>query len=291
MTARDDAVASLVNAGYGQQTAREIIAALVAEEGAQRDRRWAQRIREVGAAKGWSAWAAAFIDPDTEFVDTGMPATETIVAELRRLDRLAVLHEVDEQLAAMTLPEHLKGTLNASSYADAWQACRARVRALATGSPEKDTGGGRQPRAGESTPGLYSIVLAAIGSARGPALPLPAHTQRLLAERVTDAVAPLVPTRPTAHGSLPPGGHVGSPGGKTAEPEPAPEHAFFQPGRSYTDGYWLYRCDAVSTNPDTGEKTALGWLHLPRSRTRSHLMPMTAEDWAAGWTDSASGGM
>lgn len=63
-------------------------------------RGWAAKIREVGEAKGWSTWAAAFIDPDTEFVDTGMPATETIVAELRRLDRAAALREVELAIAA-----------------------------------------------------------------------------------------------------------------------------------------------------------------------------------------------
>lgn len=93
-------------------------------------RGWAAKIREVGAAKGWSVWAAAFLDPDSDFVDTGMPSTESIVAELRRLDRLAILRQVDERLAAMKLPEHLKGTFNAASYADAWQDCRARVASM-----------------------------------------------------------------------------------------------------------------------------------------------------------------
>lgn len=232
MSARDDAVTSLTNAGYSAQIAREILAGVVAEEGAQRDRHWAQRIRwaqcirEVGAAKGWSVWTAALIDPDVSFVDTGMPATETIVAELRRLDRLAVLKEIDEDLATMTLPEYLQGTLYAGSYAQAWQDCRARVQAHASaGGPEKDTSDGDQPPAGESTP--------------------------------------------------------------------APPH-FFQPGHTYTDGSWIYRCDAVSTHPDTGDRTAIGWLRLASSRTRdrarSHVVSLTAEDWADGWTDSATGG-
>ncbi|WP_157855738.1 hypothetical protein [Streptomyces aureocirculatus] len=76
------------------------------------------KIREVGTAKGWSVWAAAYVDPDVEFVDTGMPSTETIVADLRRLDRDSVLREVDEQFAAKKLPDELKGTLNAGSYAE-----------------------------------------------------------------------------------------------------------------------------------------------------------------------------
>ncbi|MGW3197152.1 hypothetical protein ACWDBD_21685 [Streptomyces sp. NPDC001118] len=33
------------------------------------------KIREVGTAKGWSVWAAAYLDPDVEFVDTGMHST------------------------------------------------------------------------------------------------------------------------------------------------------------------------------------------------------------------------
>ncbi|MGW0868917.1 hypothetical protein ACWD3J_16415 [Streptomyces sp. NPDC002755] len=41
------------------------------------------KIREVGTPKGWSVWAAACVDPDVEFVGTGMLSTETIVADLR----------------------------------------------------------------------------------------------------------------------------------------------------------------------------------------------------------------
>ncbi|MDW6057995.1 hypothetical protein SAZ11_07825 [Streptomyces sp. FXJ1.4098] len=94
-------------------------------------REWSVKIREVGTAKGWSVWAAAYMNPDVEFVDTGMPSTESVVAELRRLDRVSVLREVDEQFAAMKLPDELKGTLNAGSYADAWRRCRAIVQAMA----------------------------------------------------------------------------------------------------------------------------------------------------------------
>ena len=38
---------------------------------------------------------------------------------------------VDKRLAAMTLPEHLKGTFNAGSYADAWRHCRNVVQEMA----------------------------------------------------------------------------------------------------------------------------------------------------------------
>ncbi|MDX2545885.1 hypothetical protein ACOT81_38135 [Streptomyces sp. WI04-05B] len=57
--------------------------ALVAASDAELLREWSVKIREVGAAKGWSVWAAAGMDPDVEFVGTGMPSTETVVAELR----------------------------------------------------------------------------------------------------------------------------------------------------------------------------------------------------------------
>jgi len=48
--------------------------------------------------------------------------------------RTEVLSDVDARLAAMTLPEHLKGTFNAGSYADAWRDCRKVVQELA-GTP------------------------------------------------------------------------------------------------------------------------------------------------------------
>ncbi|MFJ4624293.1 hypothetical protein [Streptomyces sp. NPDC088812] len=39
---------------------------------------------------------------------------------------------------------------------------------------------------------------------------------------------------------------------------------FFQPGRTYASGDddWRFRCDAVTTHPDDGERTALGWRHF-----------------------------
>ncbi|MFB7596915.1 hypothetical protein [Streptomyces sp. NPDC056160] len=167
MSARDELrkyVNLLADACTPRETTDNRVEWLYGLVNAETRRECAAKIREVGTAKGWSTWAAAFIDPDTEFVDTGMPATEAIVAELRRRDRLAVLHEVDEHLAAMTLPEHLKGTLNAGSYADAWRECRARVQALAAGAgpekgtgagSEKGTGDGGQPTAGEPTPDFF----------------------------------------------------------------------------------------------------------------------------------------
>jgi hypothetical protein len=41
---------------------------------------------------------------------------------------------------------------------------------------------------------------------------------------------------------------------------------FFQPGRTYTEPGdttdWRFRCDAITTHPETGERTALGWRHF-----------------------------
>jgi hypothetical protein len=115
-------------------------------------REWAAKIRETGAAKGWSTWAAAYLHPDLEFVDTGMPSTETIVAELRRLDRAAVLRE-----AADFYDQVLKdvGT-DVACDPHYWTAVRDVARGLRRRADDaergKDTSGGDQPQAGESTP-------------------------------------------------------------------------------------------------------------------------------------------
>lgn len=61
-------------------------------------RQWAARIEETGRAKGWSLWAAAFLSPDIEFVDGSLPSTESVVAELRRLDRTDFLRGVRRAL-------------------------------------------------------------------------------------------------------------------------------------------------------------------------------------------------
>jgi hypothetical protein len=89
--------------------------------------------------------------------------------------RSATLREVDERLAAMRLPEHLKGTLNAGSYADAWRRCRDIVQAMADEAErEKDTSGGGQPHEGESTPfaGLLAHVTVFELPWTGSTLPL-----------------------------------------------------------------------------------------------------------------------
>lgn len=40
---------------------------------------------------------------------------------------------------------------------------------------------------------------------------------------------------------------------------PAPD--FYQPGYTYsdTDPEWRFRCDSITTHPESGERTALGW--------------------------------
>jgi hypothetical protein len=41
---------------------------------------------------------------------------------------------------------------------------------------------------------------------------------------------------------------------------------FFQVGRTYTEPGdttdWRFRCDAITTHPETGERTAIGWRHF-----------------------------
>lgn len=147
MSAHDDAVASLVNGGYSERIAREILAGVVAEDRAETERRWAAKIREVGTAKGWSVWAAAFLDPDVPFVDTGMPSTETIVAELRRLDRAAILREAAAAINA--LPQGYECDPGRGDAADL-------LRRMADEAERgKDTSGDDQSHAGESTPDFF----------------------------------------------------------------------------------------------------------------------------------------
>jgi hypothetical protein len=40
---------------------------------------------------------------------------------------------------------------------------------------------------------------------------------------------------------------------------------FFQPDHTYRHGPWAFRCDAVTTHPETGERTALGWFRFRKS--------------------------
>jgi hypothetical protein len=52
-----------------------------------------------------------------------------------------------------------------------------------------------------------------------------------------------------------------------ATPEEPAAPDFFQPGTTYTNREnpqydWRFRCDAVTTHPEDGERTALGWRHF-----------------------------
>lgn len=52
---------------------------------------------------------------------------------------------------------------------------------------------------------------------------------------------------------------------------------FFQPGHTYTaDDGWQFRCDSVTSHPDNGELTALGWRHW---RGEWETYAYHADDW------------
>lgn len=61
----------------------------------------ARQVRAIGKVKGWSVWAADYMDPDVEFIDTSMPSTSDIVTELRRLDRSDVRAAAFREAAAL----------------------------------------------------------------------------------------------------------------------------------------------------------------------------------------------
>lgn len=173
MSAHDNAVTSLVNGGYAPQIAREILASVVAEARAESEHRWAARIRELGVAKGWSVWAADFMDPSVDFDGAAMPSTETIVAELRRLDRGAVFREAADavDLGKAGFPDEVRSGAS-------WAARMLRRRADEV-EQEKDTSGGSQPSAGESTPALADLLRCA----EAFEIPRPGNTVPLLVER------------------------------------------------------------------------------------------------------------
>jgi hypothetical protein len=70
-------------------------------------------------------------------------------------------------------------------------------------------------------------------------------------------------------------------GSQPHEGESTPD--FFQPGRTYAHRAWSFRCDAVTTNPQTGERAALGWLRFDDDAWR--LFSATEGAWADGWRD------
>ncbi|MFJ2568143.1 hypothetical protein ACIO02_35360 [Streptomyces sp. NPDC087568] len=53
--------------------------------------------------------------------------------------------------------------------------------------------------------------------------------------------------------------------GKSSQPADATPD-FFQPGQTYAEPGdttdWRFRCDSITTHPEDGERTALGWRHF-----------------------------
>ncbi|MFF8406937.1 hypothetical protein ACF06P_35580 [Streptomyces sp. NPDC015684] len=132
--------------------------ALISEHDTAALREHAEKVHEVGTAKGWSVWAAAYLHPDTEFVDAAMPSTETIVSELRRIDRLAVLREAVSIAESLRQFDPAFGARKAAQISEnvgvlrVAEELRRRADDLAQG---KDTSVGGQPPAGESTPDFF----------------------------------------------------------------------------------------------------------------------------------------
>lgn len=72
-------------------------------------------------------------------------------------------------------------------------------------------------------------------------------------------------------------GEKSSPAGADATPD------FFQPGHTYAHSAWTFRCDTVTTDPEHGERTALGWFRF-RDGTW-HLYAANEPQWDDGWRD------
>jgi len=163
VSARDTLIGILQQWTDRHDAAPQTPEALVAASDAELLRGWAAKIREVGTAKGWSTWAAAYIDPDVEFVDTAMPSTETIVAELRRLDRVAILRQAAEAIEREQAREE-RAESERFGYLDhetelqgvAVRAKATFLRRLADDVERgKDTSVGSQPTAGGATPDFF----------------------------------------------------------------------------------------------------------------------------------------
>jgi hypothetical protein len=56
---------------------------------------------------------------------------------------------------------------------------------------------------------------------------------------------------------------------------------FFHPGHTYQHSAWQFRCDAVTTHPDSGERTALGWFRYRAGEWG--CFSATEPEWADGW--------
>jgi hypothetical protein len=78
-----------------------------------------------------------------------------------------------------------------------------------------------------------------------------------------------------------------APAGESTQPAPAPD--FFQPGHTYLYHRWRFRCDVVTTHPQSGERQALGWF----SSLDGSWAPYTGTqgEWAEGsWVEDTEGG-
>jgi hypothetical protein len=126
-------------------------------------RGWAAKIRDVGTARGWGIWAGDFMDPDVAFDESAMPSTETIVAELRRLDRVAILRQAAEAIEREQAREE-RAERERFGYLDhetelqgvAVRAKATFLRRLADDVERgKDTSVGSQPTAGGATPDFF----------------------------------------------------------------------------------------------------------------------------------------
>ena len=62
---------------------------------------------------------------------------------------------------------------------------------------------------------------------------------------------------------------------------------FFRPGRTYTEAAWAFRCDTVTTHPETRVRTALGWTRIKDSGWTPYSH--TEDDWADGTWAEATG--
>ena len=79
--------------------------------------------------------------------------------------------------------------------------------------------------------------------------------------------------------------------GMVAAPEVAPSPDFFQRGRTYlyTRLGWKFRCDAVTSHPDTGLRVAVGYSRFGHGKWQTG--DLTEGIWAeGGWTDVTEAG-
>lgn len=75
----------------------------------------------------------------------------------------------------------------------------------------------------------------------------------------------------------------------TREGESTPQPAdFFQPGHTYTHKLWDFRCDTVTTHPQTHNRTALGWFRF--SDDPWTTCGYSNAHWSEHWTDVTEGG-